>query len=134
LILRDFLSFPAQSDAITAAKQWAMPVVATAVVVDAIAVANVEAVLGAIPPDRALHEPRKRRWGIELASIDVRRQEPENAGASSRLVASVSIRVAGAKALQDIAWPARSPVNASQTPSRKPAHGSGSMWFATPSS
>jgi hypothetical protein len=74
LILRDFLSLTAQSYAITAAKQLAMPVVATGVVVDAIAVANVEAVLGAIPPDRALHEPRKRRGKgpIELASVNVR--------------------------------------------------------------
>jgi hypothetical protein len=69
-----------------------MPVVATGVVVDAIAVANGEAVLGAIPPDRALHEPRKRcREGrIELASIDVRREQAENACAPSRLVALVS--------------------------------------------
>ncbi len=50
-----------QSDAITASKQLAMAVVATRVIVNAIAVANVEAVLGAIPPDRTLHEPRKRR-------------------------------------------------------------------------
>ena len=66
----------AQSYAITAAKQLAMPVVATGVVVDAIAVANVETVLGAVPPDCALHEPRKRRregW-IELPSIDVGRK------------------------------------------------------------
>jgi hypothetical protein len=76
LILRDFLSLTAQSYAITVAKELAMPVVATRVVVDTIAVANVEAVFGAVPPDRALHEPRKRcreSW-IELASIDVRRQ------------------------------------------------------------
>jgi hypothetical protein len=31
-------------------------------------------------------------------------------------------------------WPARSPADASPTPSRMPAHGSGPMWFATPSS
>ena len=31
-------------------------------------------------------------------------------------------------------WPARSPADASPTSSRMPAHGSGSMWFATPSS
>jgi hypothetical protein len=75
LILRDFLSLTAQSNAITAAKQLAMPVVATGVVVDAIAVANVEPVLGAVPPDCTLHEPRKcRREGrVELASIDIRR-------------------------------------------------------------
>src|SRR5262245_52123706 len=31
-------------------------------------------------------------------------------------------------------WPMRSPVNASPKPSRAPAHDSGSMWIATPSS
>src|SRR4029077_17924817 len=31
-------------------------------------------------------------------------------------------------------WPARSPADASPTPSRMPAHGSGPMWIATPSS
>ena len=31
-------------------------------------------------------------------------------------------------------WPARSPADASPTSSRMPAHGSGPMWFATPSS
>ena len=31
-------------------------------------------------------------------------------------------------------WPVRSPTDASPTPSRMPAHGSGPMWFATPSS
>jgi hypothetical protein len=51
-----------------------MPIIATGVVVDPIAVADVEAVLGAVAPDRALHEPRKRRrkgW-IELSSVNVR--------------------------------------------------------------
>jgi hypothetical protein len=76
LILRYFLSPTAQSNAITAAKQLAMPVVATGVVVDAIAIADVEAVLGAVPPDRAPHEPRKRRWEgrIEFASINIGRK------------------------------------------------------------
>ena len=31
-------------------------------------------------------------------------------------------------------WPIRSPTDASPMPSRTPAHGSGPMWFATPSS
>ena len=80
-----------------------MRVVATSVVVDAIAIADVEAVLGAIPPDRALHKPRKRRregW-IELASINVRREQPENASAPSRPVAPVSISMVGAQPPQD---------------------------------
>jgi hypothetical protein len=82
-----------------------MPVVATGVVVDAIAVTNVEAVLGAIPPDRALHEPRKRRRErrIELPRINVRREQAENAGASSRPVAAVSVRMVGGETSQDCA-------------------------------
>jgi len=32
-----------------------------------------------------------------------------------------------------VAWPMRTPVNASPVPSRMPAHDSGSMWVATPS-
>src|SRR5690349_14860986 len=31
-------------------------------------------------------------------------------------------------------WPVRSPADASPTASRRPAHGSGPMWIATPSS
>jgi hypothetical protein len=80
-----------------------VPIVATAIVVDAIAVANGEAVPGAIPPDRVLHEPGKRRreGRIELPSIDVRREQAENAGAPSRPVALVSVRMVGAQPLQD---------------------------------
>ena len=103
MILRDFLSLTAQSNAITAAKQLAMPVVATAVVVDAIAVANGEAVPGAIPPDCTLHEPGERRWEsrIELPSINARGEQAENAGAPSRPVAHLSVRMIGAQPPQD---------------------------------
>ena len=103
MILRDFLSLTAQSYAITAAKQLAMPVFATGGVVDAIAVANVEAVLGAVSPDCALHEPRKRRGEsrIELPSINARGEQTENAGAPSRPVAPLSVRMIGAQPPQD---------------------------------
>ena len=40
----------------------------------------------------------------------------------------------GAREEGTFGWPVRSPVNASPTSSRMPAHGSGPMWFATPSS
>ena len=95
--------FYAQSDAITAPKQLAMPVVATGVVVDPIAVADVEAVLGAIPPDRALHEPRKRRreGRVELASVDVGGDQIENVGAPALAVAPVPVRMVGAQPSQD---------------------------------
>ena len=41
-------------------------------VIDAVAVADIKAVPGAVPPDRVLHEPRKYRGerGIERAGID----------------------------------------------------------------
>jgi hypothetical protein len=50
-----------------------MPIVATGIIVDPIAVANIQSVLGAVPPDRALHEPwkRRRKGRIELSSIDI---------------------------------------------------------------
>lgn len=80
-----------------------MHVVARGVVVDAIALADVEAILGAIPPDCALHEPRKcRREGwVELSSINLGREQAENSGASSRLIATSSVRVVGTEPPQD---------------------------------
>ena len=98
-----FYAFYAQSHAITAPKQLAMPVVATGVIVDPIAIANVEAVLGAIPPDRALHEPwkRRRKDGIELAGVNVGCKQMENPSAPSRPVAPISVRVVGGKPVQD---------------------------------
>ena len=80
-----------------------MTVVATGIVVDPIAIADIEAVLGAIPPDRALHEPRKRRregW-IELACVDIGCKQTENLSASSRPVAPISLRVVSRQAPQD---------------------------------
>ena len=80
-----------------------MPVVATGVIVDPIAIANVEAVLGAIPPDRALHEPwkRRRKDGIELAGVNVGCKQMENPSAPSRPVAPISVRVVGVQPVQD---------------------------------
>ena len=92
-----------QRDAITAPKQLAIPVLARGVVVDLIAVANGEAGFGAIPPDRALHEPRKRRrerW-IELAGVDVGGKEMENFSTSSRPVASIPVWVVSSQPVED---------------------------------
>jgi hypothetical protein len=92
-----------QRDAITTPKQLAIPVRARGVVVDLIAIANGEAGVGAVPPDRALHEPRKRcreRW-IELASVDVRCQQMKDFSASSRPVASIPVRVVTAQPVED---------------------------------
>jgi hypothetical protein len=99
----DFLALSAQCNAFTAPKQLAMSVVATGVIIDPIAITDVEAVLGAIAPDRALHKPRKyRREGrIKLASINVGRDQAENPSAPARPVAPISVRVVGAQPLQD---------------------------------
>ena len=75
----------------------------SSVVVDLIAIANGEAGLGAVPPDRALHEPRKRRrerW-IELAGVDVGCKEMENFSAPSRPVASIPVRMVSAQPVED---------------------------------
>jgi hypothetical protein len=103
LNLCSFLKLSAQSYAIAAAKQLAMAVVATAIIVDPIAIAHVEAVLGAVTPNRALHEPRKG-WGegrIELPRINIRGKQANNSGASSWLIAAVAVQMVGAEAAQD---------------------------------
>jgi hypothetical protein len=93
----------AQSYAITAAKQLTMPIVATGVVIDPISVTDVEAVLGAVPPDCTLDEPRKRprEARIELAGIYVGSQQANNSDTSFRLIAPGAVRMVGAEAAQD---------------------------------
>ena len=98
-----FNAFCAQCNAITAPKQLAMPVVATGVVIDPIAVADGEAGLGAIPPDCTLDEPWKRRResGIELAGVDVGCEQMENPGATIWPVTPIPVRMVGVQSLQD---------------------------------
>jgi hypothetical protein len=62
-------------------------------VIDPIAVADVEARLGAVPPDRVLDEPREwlRKPGIELPGINPLRHRLYNVGAAARLVAGCTI-------------------------------------------
>jgi hypothetical protein len=61
-----------QYDTITHQSYSAIHVVAASGIVDAIAVADIEAALAAIPPDRVLDEPGKglRKGRIELPGID----------------------------------------------------------------
>jgi hypothetical protein len=49
----------------------AIDIVAAVIVVDPVPVAHVEPVLGAVPPDRVLHEPREssRELRVEQASL-----------------------------------------------------------------
>ena len=62
-------------------------------IINPIAVADVEARLGAVPPDRVLNEPRKRlrKPGIELPSIDLQGYGIYNVGAAASLVAGGAI-------------------------------------------
>src|SRR3974390_2226380 len=72
-------------------------------IIDAIAVADVEAGLGAVPPDRVLDEPRKRlrKPGIELPGIDALGHGVYNVGASASLVAGCTIGMVGRESCQD---------------------------------
>src|SRR5580700_7591623 len=81
----------------------AIDVRARLAIIDAIAVADVEARLGAIPPDRVLNEPRKRlgKPGIELPGINPLRHRLYNVGAAASLVAGCTIRMVGVEPCQD---------------------------------
>ena len=61
-----------QNYTITKLTNLAIGVIARLAIIDPIAVAHVEAGLGAVPPNRVLDEPRKRlrKAGIELPGID----------------------------------------------------------------
>lgn len=63
----------AERSAITHAVKLTIDVVAARVVVDTVAVAHVEPVLRAVPPDRVLHKPREGLWKprVELPGLDL---------------------------------------------------------------
>src|ERR1700722_11428346 len=92
-----------QSDAIALPKQLAVRILARRVVGNAIAIADIEAALGAIAPDCMLNEPRKycRKRGIELPRVDVRCDQSQNAGASKRAITSVAIGMIRGKSPKD---------------------------------
>ena len=71
----------------------AVDVIARLAIVYAIAVADVEARLRAIPPDRVLDEPWKRLWkgGIELPGVDPLGHDFYNVSAAAGLVAGGAI-------------------------------------------
>jgi hypothetical protein len=92
-----------QNEPITAAVQPTPHVCAPAVIVDLIAVADVEARLGAVPPNRVLNEPGKYPWKpwIEPAGINGRSNPDEHVSAATWSVAGRAIRVASRKPVQD---------------------------------
>ena len=93
----------AQNYTITTTTNLAVNVRARLAIINPIAVANVEARLGAVPPDRALNEPRKRlrKTWIELLSIDPLRHGIYNVGATASPVAGCAIRMVGIEPFQD---------------------------------
>jgi len=62
-----------------------MPVLARLPVIDPVAVADVEALLAAIPPDRELYEPGEylREGVIKLPSVNLAGDQPNDVGATA---------------------------------------------------
>jgi hypothetical protein len=73
------------------------------VIVDLIAVADVEALLGAVPPDGVLNEPGERRWepAVELPGVDLLSDRFDDVGAAARPVAGDAVGVVGPEPGQD---------------------------------
>ena len=69
----------------------------------AIAVANIEAALVAILPDRVLDEPGKgqRKVGVELPGIDVGGNRPDNVSTAVRPVTANTVLMAATEPLQN---------------------------------
>ena len=72
-------------------------------VIEPVAVADVEALLAAIPPDRELHEPGKylRKGAIELPSVDFAGDQTNDVGAAAWTVTAGAIRVGSLGPAQD---------------------------------
>jgi hypothetical protein len=88
-----------QHHAITHEPDPAILVLATTGIINPVAVADIEAVLGAVLPDRVLNEPGKglrKRW-IELPGIDPLGDGLHNVGAAAGKVASQPVQVVRVK-------------------------------------
>jgi hypothetical protein len=72
-------------------------------VIDLIAVANVEALLGAVSPDRVLNKPWKRPWktAVELPRVDQLGNRLDDFGAAAKPVAGEAVAVVGSEPAQD---------------------------------
>src|SRR6202043_818642 len=84
-----------QRNSVTHQPDPAIQVAAASGVVDAIAVADIEAALAAVAPDRVLDEPGKslrKRW-IELSGIDVLGNDCNDIRAAAESVASQPVLV-----------------------------------------
>ncbi len=80
-----------------------MPVLAPMAVIEPVAVADVEALLAAIAPDRELDEPGEdlRETAVELTSIDLCGNQPHNIGAAIWPVAAGAVGMGRVEPSQD---------------------------------
>ena len=80
-----------------------MSVAAALSIIDLIAVADVEALLGAISPDRKLNEPGEGPWKatIELPGVDPLGDRFDDVGAAAGPVTREAIEVVGTEPAQD---------------------------------
>ena len=78
-------------------------ILASLSIIDPVAVADIEAAAGAIPPDGVLHEPRKhhRERGIERAGINPFGHGCNDVSAAASPVASRAVGMVGAEPVQD---------------------------------
>ena len=92
-----------QFDAIAAAVQLKVQIFATNPVIDPIAVADIEATLAAVPPDRELHEPGKgvREPRIERSRVNVVGNALDQVGAAMQSVASRPVGIVSIEPVQD---------------------------------
>jgi hypothetical protein len=84
-------------------EQLTIGILAWLAVINAIAVADVEAVAGAKPPDRVLHEPRKhlRKLPVKGAGIDLAGDGANDLGTAARAIAGHAIGVGRAAIPKD---------------------------------
>ena len=88
---------------ITCTVQRALYIVAAFAIIDLIAVADVETLLGAVSPDRVLNKPRERPWKltVELPGVDLLRDRLDDFGTAALPVAREAIGVVGSEPVQD---------------------------------
>jgi len=82
-----------QGKLITQPADLTIDIVAPVAVVDPVAVANSEASLGAVPPNRVLDEPREdgREGRVESAGVDPTRDAADDVSAATLPIAAHSI-------------------------------------------
>src|ERR1700730_7538081 len=104
-LLNDYLLilFTIECNSIANIVKLTVDILARLSIINPIAVADIEAAPGAVPPDRVLDEPGKHRGegGIEGAGIDPFSHNFNDVSAAARLVASYPIIVFGPKPTQD---------------------------------